>query len=218
MDLSLSTIVAWAVPVVFAITLHEAAHGYVARIFGDRTAELKGRITLNPLAHIDPVGTILVPAVLILTAKLGGPAFVFGWAKPVPVNFGNLRNPRRDMLWVAAAGPGANLAMAVCWAIALKLVAMAGGGTVAPFGSLMANVGISVNLVLMALNLLPVPPLDGGRMAVSLLPLPAARIWARLEPIGLFVIIGLLAFGLLDDVMQPILRFGEWLLHTLLGL
>src|SRR5689334_21440273 len=217
MDLSLATIVLWAVPVVFAITLHEAAHGYVARIFGDRTAELQGRITLNPLAHIDPVGTILVPGVLILTAKLGGPAFVFGWAKPVPVNFGNLRNPRRDMLWVAAAGPGANLAMAVFWALALKVFATAGGAA-SVYGLLMAKVGISVNLVLMALNLLPVPPLDGGRIAVSLLPLPAARAWARIEPYGLFVIIGMLAFGLLDDVMKPFLGFAEWSLHTLLGL
>jgi len=217
MDLSLATIVLWAVPVVFAITLHEAAHGYVARIFGDRTAELQGRITLNPLAHIDPVGTILVPAVLILTAKLGGPAFVFGWAKPVPVNFGNLRNPKRDMLWVAAAGPGANLAMAVFWAVAFKLLVTT-GGSLAPHALLMAKVGISVNLVLMALNLLPVPPLDGGRIAVSVLPMRAARAWARLEPIGLFVIIGLLALGLLDDVMEPIVRFGEWILQTLLGL
>jgi Zn-dependent protease len=217
MDLSLATIVLWAVPVVFAITLHEAAHGYVARIFGDRTAELQGRITLNPLAHIDPVGTILVPAVLILTAKLGGPAFVFGWAKPVPVNFGNLRNPKRDMLWVAAAGPGANLAMAVFWAVAFKLLVTT-GGSLAPHALLMAKVGISVNLVLMALNLLPIPPLDGGRIAVSVLPVRAARAWARLEPIGLFVIIGLLALGLLDDVMEPIVRFGEWILQTLLGL
>ena len=217
MDLSLATIVLWAVPVVLAITLHEAAHGYVARMFGDRTAELQGRITLNPLAHIDPVGTILVPGVLILTAKLGGPAFVFGWAKPVPVNFGNLRNPRRDMLWVAAAGPGANLAMAVLWAVALKGL-VAAGGAATEYGLLMAKAGISVNLVLMALNLLPVPPLDGGRIAVSLLPLPAARAWARLEPFGLFVIIGLLAFGLLDEVMGPFLRLAEWFLHVLLGL
>ena len=217
MDLSLSTIVLWAVPVVFAITLHEAAHGYVARMFGDRTAELQGRITLNPLKHIDPVGTILVPGVLLLAAKLGGPAFVFGWAQPVPVNFGNLRNPRRDMLWVAAAGPGANLVMAILWALALKwLVSWGAAGSAS--GLLMAKVGISVNLVLMALNLLPVPPLDGGRIAVSLLPLRAARVWARLEPYGLFVIIGLLAFGLLDDVMGPLLRLAEWLLHTLLGL
>ena len=217
MDLSLATIVLWAVPVVFAITLHEAAHGYVARSFGDRTAESQGRITLNPLAHIDPVGTILVPGVLILAAKLGGPTFVFGWAKPVPVNFGNLRNPKRDMLWVAAAGPGANLAMAVFWALVLKALAMT-GGPVSTYGFLMAKAGISVNLVLMALNLLPIPPLDGGRIAVSLLPLPAARAWSRIEPFGLFLIIGLLAFGLLDDVMAPVLRLAEWLLHLLLGL
>jgi Zn-dependent protease len=153
--------------------------------------------------------------VLILTAKLGGPAFVFGWAKPVPVNFGNLRNPKRDMLWVAAAGPGANLAMAVFWALVLKLFA---SEVPSVHGLLMAKVGISVNLVLMALNLLPVPPLDGGRIAVSLLPLRAARAWSRVEPFGLFVIIGLLAFGLLDDVMAPILRFAEWFLHALLGL
>jgi Zn-dependent protease len=171
MDVSLSAIVLFAVPVVFAITLHEAAHGYVARMFGDRTAELQGRITLNPLKHIDPVGTILVPGVLLLAAKFGGPQFVFGWAKPVPVNFANLRNPRRDMLWVAAAGPGANLVMAVAWALVLKALPPA----MSPAAMQMALVGISVNLVLMALNLLPVPPLDGGRIAMSLLPRPAAR-------------------------------------------
>ncbi len=127
MDFSLQTIVLWAVPVVFAITLHEAAHGYVARMFGDRTAEMQGRITLNPLKHIDPVGTILVPGALILAARyLGGPPFIFGWAKPVPVNFGNLRNPKRDMLWVAAAGPLANFAMAVLWALLLKAAAAGG--------------------------------------------------------------------------------------------
>jgi Zn-dependent protease len=218
MDLSLSTIVLWAVPVIFAVTLHEAAHGYVARMFGDRTAELQGRITLNPIAHVDLVGTILVPGMLILAAaKLGGPGFVFGWAKPVPVNFGNLRNPRRDMLWVAAAGPGANLAMAVLWALVLKVLVSIGAGA-SVHALLMAKVGISVNLALMVLNLLPVPPLDGGRIAVSLLPLRAARAWARIEPYGLFVIIGMLAFGLLDDVMKPFLGFAEWSLHTLLGL
>ena len=191
MDLSLATIVLVAVPVVFAITLHEAAHGYVAKAFGDRTAELQGRITLNPLKHIDPIGTIVVPGVLLLAAKFGGPHFVFGWAKPVPVNFANLRNPRRDMLWVAAAGPGANFAMAIA--------------------------GISVNLVLMALNLLPVPPLDGGRIAVSLLPQRGARAYARLEPYGLFVIVALLALGVLDDAMRPLLRAADWLLQALLG-
>ncbi len=216
MDFSLQTIVLWAVPVVFAITLHEAAHGYVARTFGDRTAELLGRITLNPLKHIDPVGTILVPGALILAAKFGGPPLVFGWAKPVPVNFGNLRNPKRDMLWVAAAGPGANIAMAILWALVLKAAAPAGGEESASLAS-MATIGISVNLVLMALNLLPIPPLDGGRIAVSLLPTPAARAWARLEPYGLFSILGLLAFGLLDDAMRPLLRLGESLLRLLLG-
>jgi Zn-dependent protease len=213
MDVSLSAIVLFAVPVVFAITLHEAAHGYVARMFGDRTAELQGRITLNPLKHIDPVGTILVPGVLLLAAKFGGPQFVFGWAKPVPVNFANLRNPRRDMLWVAAAGPGANLVMAVAWALVLKALPPA----MSPAAMQMALVGISVNLVLMALNLLPVPPLDGGRIAMSLLPRPAARAYARIEPYGLFVIVALLAFGVLDDAMRPILRAGQWLLGVLLG-
>ena len=160
--MDLSTIALWVVPVVFAITLHEAAHGYAAKSFGDRTAELQGRITLNPLKHIDPVGTILVPGVLILAAKLGGPQFVFGWAKPVPVNFGNLRNPKRDMLWVAAAGPGANFGMALGWALLLKAAAPAGALESAHLLA-MAKIGIAVNLVLMVLNLLPIPPLDGGR-------------------------------------------------------
>ena len=217
MDVSLETIVLWAVPVVFAITLHEAAHGYIARAFGDRTAELQGRITLNPLKHIDLVGTILVPGVLILAAKLGGPQFVFGWAKPVPVNFGNLRDPKRDMLWVAAAGPGANFAMAVLWALLLK-AAMPGGLWESAHLLLMAKIGVSVNLVLMALNLLPIPPLDGGRIAVSLLPVHAAHAFARIEPYGLFIIVGLLALGVLDNVMGPLLRFGEWALQALMGL
>lgn len=216
MDVSLQTIALWVVPVVFAITLHEAAHGYVARMFGDRTAEMQGRITLNPLRHIDPIGTILVPGVLILAAKLGGPQFVFGWAKPVPVNFGNLRDPKRDMLWVAAAGPGANFAMALLWALLFKLFATTGALHGVQW-LLMAKIGVSVNLVLMALNLLPVPPLDGGRIAVSLLPLRAAQAWARLEPYGLFIIVGLLVFGVLDDVMAPLLRVGDWLLQGLLG-
>lgn len=218
MDFSLQTIVLWAVPVVFAITLHEAAHGYVARMFGDRTAELQGRITLNPLKHIDPVGTILVPGALILAARyLGGPPFIFGWAKPVPVNFGNLRNPKRDMLWVALAGPLANFAMAILWALLLK-AALAAGAAESAHWLEMAKIGISINLLLMALNLLPIPPLDGGRVAVSLLPMSAARAFARIEPYGLFIILGLLAFGVLNDVMQPVFRLAEWLLRTLLGL
>ena len=217
MDVSLQTIALWVLPVVFAITLHEAAHGYVAKMFGDRTAEVQGRITLNPLKHIDPVGTILVPGALILLAKFGGPQFVFGWAKPVPVNFGNLRDPKRDMLWVAAAGPAANFTMALLWAVLLK--------TAVPGGLLdnvhlvqMAKIGISINLILMTLNLLPVPPLDGGRIAVSLLPVNAAHAFARIEPYGLFIVVGLLVSGLLDDVMGPLLRVGEWALHALIGL
>jgi Zn-dependent protease len=218
MDVSLQTIALGVLPVVFAITLHEAAHGYVARAFGDRTAEMHGRITLNPLRHIDPVGTILVPGVLILAAaKLGGPHFVFGWAKPVPVNFGNLRDPKRDMLWVAAAGPAVNFAMALAWAVLFRF-AMPGGAFDSASIVEMSRIGVSVNLVLMALNLLPIPPLDGGRIAVSLLPMPAAHAFAKLEPFGLFLIVGLLAFGVLDNVMAPLLRFGEWALQSLISL
>jgi Zn-dependent protease len=218
MDVSLQTIALGVLPVVFAITLHEAAHGYIARAFGDRTAELHGRITLNPLRHIDPVGTILVPGALILAAaKLGGPHFVFGWAKPVPVNFGNLRDPKRDMLWVAAAGPAVNFAMALAWAVLFRF-AMPGGMFDSSSIVEMARIGVSVNLVLMALNLLPIPPLDGGRIAVSLLPMPAAHAFAKLEPFGLFLIVGLLAFGVLDNVMGPLLRFGEWALQSLVSL
>ena len=218
MDVSLQTIALWVVPVVFAITLHEAAHGYVARMFGDQTAWMLGRVTLNPLKHIDPVGTILVPGMLLLSAKLlGGGAFLFGWAKPVPVNFGNLRDPKRDMLWVAAAGPGINFVMAVLWALLLKS-AVPGGMWESTHLLLMSKIGISVNLVLMALNLLPIPPLDGGRIAVSLLPMHMAHAFARVEPYGLFVIVALLALGVLDNIMDPLLRFGEWALQTLIGL
>jgi Zn-dependent protease len=206
----LQTIVLWGVPVVLAITLHEAAHGYVAKVFGDRTAESLGRVTLNPLKHVDPVGTVLVPGILML---LHAP-FLFGWAKPVPVNFGNLRNPKRDMFWVAAAGPGANVAMAVVWA--LLFVATADGGPW-PSATLreVAQIGITVNLVLMALNLIPIPPLDGGRIAVSLLPHGAARVLASVEPYGLFVILALLATGLLDDLMRPLLAAGEFLIRVI---
>jgi Zn-dependent protease len=214
MGLTLGTIVLWAVPVVFAITLHEAAHGYVARRFGDRTAEMLGRITLNPLRHIDPVGTVLVPAMLYLTA---GPQFVFGWAKPVPVNFGNLRHPKRDMLWVAAAGPLANFAMAFLWTVVLRLalgdVSAAGQGI-----ALMARIGISVNLVLMALNLLPIPPLDGGRIAVSLLPGRLSAAYARAEPFGLLVIVVLMFTPMLGTLIRPVRDFGAWLLGLLVGL
>ena len=212
MDFPLETILLGAVPVVLAITLHEAAHGYVARMFGDHTAWMLGRVTLNPLKHIDPVGTVLIPALLLL---IGAP-FVFGWAKPVPVNFGNLRNPKADMFWVAAAGPGSNFLQALAWAVVFKL-AVAG---VAPSPALaeMARIGLIANLALMALNLLPVPPLDGGRIAVSLLPHRAAAALARMEPYGLFVIVLLLATGVLGRLMQPLMFGAERLIAALISL
>ena len=217
MDVSLSTIVLWAVPVVFAITLHEAAHGYVAKLFGDQTAWMLGRVTANPIKHIDPVGTILVPGVLLLLAKFGSPGFIFGWAKPVPVNFGNLRNPKRDMFWVAGAGPVANFAMAIVWGFLLK--AASPGGVFASDGFMeMAGAGIQINLMLMALNLLPIPPLDGGRIAVSLLPHSLAAGFARMEPYGFIIVIVLLATGILVQLMRPIMLVAEYALTAILGL
>ena len=217
MELSLATIVLWAVPVVFAITLHEAAHGFVARQFGDQTAYMLGRVTLNPLKHIDPIGTIAVPGFLIAVSVLTkAPLFIFGWAKPVPVNFGNLRRPKRDMFWVAGAGPFANFAMAIAWAILLKVAAP--GGAIESDGLLeMADAGIQVNLMLMALNLLPILPLDGGRVALSLLPGAAAQGYAKLEPYGFVVVILLLVTGVLSTLMLPIMRAGEYALRFLLG-
>ena len=217
MDL-VQTIVLWAVPVVFAITLHEAAHGYVARIFGDQTAWMLGRVTLNPIKHIDPIGTIAVPGFLIaLSVLTKAPLFLFGWAKPVPVNFGNLRNPKRDMFWVAGAGPFVNFVMAVGWAFLLR-VSMP-SGVIASDGLFeMADAGVQVNLMLMALNLLPILPLDGGRIAVSLLPHPIAASYARLEPYGFVLVIVLLATGFLGTLMRPLLRLGEYAVRLIVGI
>jgi Zn-dependent protease len=208
----LETILLGAVPVVLAITLHEAAHGYVARMFGDHTAWMLGRVTLNPLKHIDPLGTVLIPAALLL---MGAP-FVFGWAKPVPVNFGNLRNPKADMFWVAAAGPASNFLQALLWAIVFKLVVA--GAVQSPALVEMARIGLIANLALMALNLLPVPPLDGGRIAVSLLPHRAAVALSRVEPYGLFVVVALLATGVLGRLMQPLMFGAERLIAALISL
>ena len=207
MESVIQTITVYAIPVLFAITLHEAAHGYVARLFGDNTAYVAGRITLNPLKHIDLVGTIVVPIAILLIAKLaGGAGFLFGWAKPVPVSFGQLRRPKQDMVWVAAAGPGANLLMAVLWAIVLKLqIAL---GLNEAFFVEMAKAGIFVNIGLMALNLLPVPPLDGGRIAVGLLPSRLAYQFARIEPYGMFIVIFLLATNTIGFFLVPFYRFG----------
>ena len=198
MELSIiQKIVIYALPVIFAITVHEAAHGYVARYFGDMTAHQEGRITLNPLKHIDPFGTIILPA---LTIMLGG--ILFGWAKPVPVNFSRLRNPKKDMLWVAAAGPASNLIMAIIWAFVMKFAVSAPEAIAIPL-LLMAKAGVMINIVLMVLNLLPLPPLDGGRIAVSLLPNNLARSFAQLERYGFVILIVLLFTGILGKIMDP---------------
>lgn len=187
-----------AIPVLFAITLHEAAHGYVARHFGDMTAYQQGRISLNPMRHIDPVGTILLP---LLTLAVGG--ILFGWAKPVPVNFGALRRPKQDMLWVALAGPASNLFMALCWGLIAKLAWMFPGSYFAEPLLEMAQIGIKINVVLMVLNLLPMPPLDGGRIAVSLLPHRQAYQLSRIEPYGMFILIGLAITPVLGWILTP---------------
>ena len=198
------------IPVLLAITVHEAAHGYAAKHFGDKTAYFLGRITLNPIKHIDPVGTVVIPGMLLL---LSAP-FLFGWAKPVPVNFSNLNNPKKDMMWVALAGPASNLAMAIIWAIVLGLF-KSSGASYALFIIGMAQVGIMINLVLMLLNLLPIPPLDGGRIAVSLLPSPWSYKLASLERYGMFILIFLIVSGLLSAILLPLLRFFQ---GTLIGI
>ncbi|MGQ5525083.1 site-2 protease family protein [Chitinimonas sp. PSY-7] len=196
----------YALPVLFAITVHEAAHGYAAKQFGDRTAEMMGRLTLNPIKHIDPIGTVLVPAVVLFLSNTMGGGFLFGWAKPVQVDFRNLKNPKADMLWVAAAGPAANLAMALVWVLILKFAGSLGETIFQAPLSYMAQAGIQVNVVLMVLNLLPLPPLDGGRILVSLLPPRAASQLAQIEPYGIWILIGLMATGLLSVIMQPLMQ------------
>ncbi|MFA5664649.1 site-2 protease family protein [Castellaniella sp.] len=211
MDQLIQTLAVYALPVLFAITLHEAAHGYVARYFGDPTAALAGRITLNPLKHIDPVGTILVPLVLLFVTRMMGGGLLFGWAKPVPVDFGRLRRPKQDMLWVALAGPASNLFMAIFWVLFLRAGIETGlvrSGH--DFWALMAQAGVQINLILMALNLLPLPPLDGGRIVYSLLPRRLAWQYGKIEPYGLPILIGLMLLGWLWPLMMPLLRLGEW--------
>lgn len=212
----IQTITVYALPVLFGITLHEAAHGYVARMFGDPTAWQEGRITLNPIRHIDPVGTIVVPLVLLFSTKLrGGGGLLFGWAKPVPVDWSRLRNPKRDMAWVAAAGPLSNLVMAILWAISLRLLAEA-GASASDFWARMAIAGVQVNLILMALNLVPLPPLDGGRIVCSILPNRLAYQYSRIEPYGIVILIVLMLTGLLWFFLEPFLYLGgaiiEWFL------
>lgn len=195
-------VIIWAIPVLFAITLHEVAHGWVALKLGDRTAQMLGRLTLNPIKHIDPIGTLLVPGLLLL---LGG--FIFGWAKPVPVSYQNLRKPKTDMAWVALAGPMANLVMATIWALVAKIgLSMAQSGVVMGEAMMFMGVaGVLINAMLMMLNLLPLPPLDGGRVLVSVLPGPMGWQVSRLEPYGFFILLALLYFGILGMVLWPLI-------------
>ena len=209
----IQTVAVYALPVLFAITLHEAAHGYAARRFGDMTATVMGRVTLNPLAHIDLIGTVLMP--LLLYFSTGG-AFLFGYAKPVPVDFGRLRHPKRDMVWVALAGPASNFLQAIVWALALVLVV--GAGIEERFLLELCKAGVRVNLVMWAFNLFPLPPLDGGRILVGLLPLPAARLLARIEPWGFFIVLGLVIAGVVGSLwLNPLLALGYEVLGQLLA-
>ena len=220
MELTLiQKIAVFALPVIFAITLHEAAHGYVARHFGDMTAASQGRITANPIKHIDLVGTILVPLGILIMSKLfGAGAILFGWAKPVPVNFANLRRPKQDMLWVAAAGPGMNLVMAVFWALVIQVGHALGSSFATAPMMLMGAAGVFINVILMALNLLPLPPLDGGRIAVSLLPMKQAIQFSRIEPYGFFILLGLLFTGVLSIVLWPLINLFIGLTALVTGL
>lgn len=210
----LQLICVWALPVLFAITLHEVAHGWMARLRGDNTAWMLGRLSLNPIRHVDPVGTLLVPG-LLLMLKSG---FLFGWAKPVPVNSRYFANPRRDMAWVALAGPAANLLMALGWGLLLKLAIALGGQGIAEGLLYMGAAGIAINLVLMVLNLLPFPPLDGSRILNGFLPESAARWVDRVEQYGLYVVVILLATGTLSRVMEPLLQLAQSALLGVLGI
>ena len=219
MDSLISALAIWALPVLLAITLHEAAHGYVARHFGDPTADQAGRITLNPLRYIDPVGTLLVPAsILALSSLFGAGGILFGWAKPVPVNFSRLRNPKADMLWVAAAGPFTNLIMALGWAILFRIALIGEPGAYTLPLLKMADAGMQINAVLMVLNLLPLPPLDGGRIAVSLLPHHLAWRFARLEPYGFPILLVLLFTGVLGAILWPLIAGFRFVLGALIGI
>ena len=208
----IQTVAIYALPVLFAITVHEAAHGYAARHFGDNTAWGLGRITLNPMKHIDPMGTILMP--LLLYFATSG-AFLFGYAKPVPVRFDRLRNPKRDMIWVALAGPGANLAQALLWGALLYI--LLGMGLTEPFFLEMCKAGTLVNVVMFVFNLFPLPPLDGGRILVGLLPYRQAALVSRVEPWGFFIVMGLVLTGIVSKLwLMPLMSLTYSLLDILL--
>jgi len=208
----IQTVAIYAIPVLFAITVHEAAHGYAARHFGDNTAYMLGRITLNPLKHIDPLGTIAMP-LLLYFATAG--AFLFGYAKPVPVNFGRLRNPKRDMVWVALAGPGANLLQAMLWVILGYF--LVSSGVQERFFLEMTRAGLLVNLVMFAFNMFPLPPLDGGRILVGLLPWRQAELVSRVEPYGFFIVLALVLTGVVGNLwLRPLMSVTGQAIQTLL--
>jgi Zn-dependent protease len=209
----IQTVAIYALPVIFAITVHEAAHGYAARYFGDNTAWMLGRVTLNPAKHIDPMGTIVMP--LLLYFATSG-AFLFGYAKPVPVRFDRLRNPKRDMVWVALAGPAANFLQALVWGVLLYL--LQGTAVTEPFLLRMCQGGVLVNVVMFAFNLFPLPPLDGGRILVGLLPVKQALFVSRIEPYGFFVVMAMVIAGVVSSLwMQPVMALTYGLLEILLS-
>ncbi|MCK5665068.1 MAG: site-2 protease family protein [Thiotrichaceae bacterium] len=205
------TIAVWAIPVIFAITVHEVAHGWVANKLGDGTAKMLGRLTLNPIKHIDPIGTIVVPIAMVLMT-----GFAFGWAKPVPVNMRNLRQPRRDMAIVAVAGPLANVAMAIIWVIFLKLATLVSDVNIAKGLVAMGSAGITINLVLFVFNLFPIPPLDGSKVLAGFVPPSVSDLMDKIEPYGFFIVMGLLYFGVLSSIMNPIIVFFLHSINSLL--
>jgi Zn-dependent protease len=207
----IQTIAIYALPVIFAITLHEAAHAYAAKYFGDLTAYSQGRMSLNPVRHIDPFGTVLIPLALALLSS----PFIFGYAKPVPVDFSRLRNPKKQMAWVALAGPMANLVMAFLWMLSYVLLQSAGIGEV--FFIEVAAAGVKINLILFAFNLFPLPPLDGGRIMTSILPNRYAFRFSRLEPYGFFIVLGLMMLNLLTYWMVPVMALAALLLKMLMS-
>jgi Zn-dependent protease len=208
----IQTVLVYALPVLFAITLHEAAHGYAAKLLGDPTAWQLGRVTINPIAHIDPMGTIVMP-MLLYFATSG--AFLFGYAKPVPVNWGRLRRPKRDMVWVALAGPASNLLQAALWAIAWVLLVSV--GVHERFFIEMCQAGVLTNVVMFAFNLFPLPPLDGGRILTGLLPFKQAMVFARVEPYGFYIVMALLLLGVINRFwMHPLMELTYAFIDTML--
>ena len=208
----IQTLAVYAIPVIFAITLHESAHAYVARYFGDDTAFARGRLSLNPMKHIDPVGTLLMPGLLYL---MTGGSFIFGYAKPVPIDFSRLKNPKRDMAWVALAGPASNFVMALLWMLIADL--LAGMQVTEPFLVKMAEAGILANLVMFALNLFPMPPLDGGRILTGLLPMKQAIQFSKIEPYGFFIVLGLMVMKLFNYWLIPVMIIAETVLRLILS-